>query len=107
MSKGAILAYDKLDRWAEDKKLSLEKEIKDLDAEIKLKKSEARRMLNLQDKVAVQRTIKELEKRRNKKRQNLFETQDNIDEEKEKLLSKTEQSLDQQISEKELFTVIW
>lgn len=29
---------DKLDQWADDMKISLEKEIKDLDAEIKLKK---------------------------------------------------------------------
>jgi hypothetical protein len=34
---------DKLDQWADDMKISLEKEIKDIDAEIKLKKAEAKK----------------------------------------------------------------
>ena len=43
---------DKLDTWASDMKVSLEREITDLDAEIKLRKSEAKKMLQLKDKVA-------------------------------------------------------
>lgn len=34
---------DKLDNWADDMKLGLEKEISDLDQEIRLRKSEAKR----------------------------------------------------------------
>lgn len=43
-------------------KISLEKEIKDLDAEIKLRKSEAKKMMNLKAKVKAQRVIKEMKK---------------------------------------------
>lgn len=98
---------DKLDQWADDMKISLDKEIKDLDAEIKLKKSEAKKMLQLDAKVKAQRIIKDLEKKRSEKRQHLFEAQDIIDERKETLLTEIEQRLRQQIKTSELFTIKW
>lgn len=53
---------DKLDNWADDMKLGLEKEISDLDQEIRLRKSEAKKITRLDEKVSAQRAIKELEK---------------------------------------------
>ncbi len=98
---------DKLDQWADDMKISLEKEIKDLDAEIKLRKAEAKKMFNLEAKVKAQRQIKELEKKRSEKRQTLFEAQYQIDEKKETLLSDIEKRLNHKIEQKELFTLRW
>ena len=98
---------DKLDTWASDMKVSLEREITDLDAEIKLRKAEAKKMLQLKDKVAAQRNIKELEKKRADKRQNLYEAQDEVDEQKEELLTKVEKMLEQKVEESELFTLRW
>jgi hypothetical protein len=99
--------YEKLDFWAEDMKLSLEKEIKDLDSEIKLKKSESRRVMDLKEKVNLQRQIKDLEKSRNDKRRKLFESQDEIDEKKEKLLNDIERQMNQHQQLFPLFTVRW
>jgi len=99
--------YDKLDKWADDMKISLEKELADLDAEIKLKKSEARRITELKSKVAAQREIKDLEKTRNEKRKKLFESQDQIEQQKEKLLSEVENQLSQEEKLEELFTIRW
>lgn len=99
--------YDKLDKWADDMKFSLEQEIKDLDAEIKLRKAEARKKLDLQSKVKEQRAIKDLEKKRNEKRKHLFEAQDQIDGKKEDVLSNIEERLAQKIEETELFTIKW
>lgn len=98
---------DKLDQWADDMKLSLDKEIKDLDAEIKLRKSEAKKMLKLEAKVKAQRAIKDLEKKRSEKRQHLFEAQDTIDDRKENLLDEIERRLKQEINTTELFTIKW
>lgn len=98
---------DKLDQWADDMKIGLEKEIKDLDAEIKLKKSEAKKISNLEEKIIAQRLIKELEKKRAQKRQTLFAAQDDIDEKKEVLLSDIEKRLKQNIANSELFTIRW
>jgi ERCC4-related helicase len=99
--------YDKLDKWADDMKISLEREIKDLDAEIKLRKAEARKKLDLQSKVKEQRAIKDLEKKRSEKRKHLFEAQDQIDGKKDDVLSNIEERLAQRIEEKELFTIKW
>lgn len=98
---------DKLEQWANDMKVSLEKEIKDLDAEIKLRKAEAKKMMDLEEKVKAQRFIKDLEKKRSEKRQTLFEAQDQIDEKKEDLLTDIERRLKQNIEIKELFTIKW
>ncbi len=99
--------YEKLDFWAEDMKISLEKEIRDLDAEIKLKKSESRKILDLKVKIASQRDIKDLEKLRNEKRRKLFDSQDEIDQKKETLLNDIEGQLNQNQILTPLFTLKW
>lgn len=99
--------YEKLDFWAEDMKISLEKEIRDLDAEIKLKKSESRKILDLKVKIASQRDIKDLEKLRNEKRRKLFDSQDEIDQKKETLLNDIEGQLNQNQILTPLFTIKW
>lgn len=98
---------DKLDLWADDMKLSLEREIKDLDAEIKLKKGEAKKASQLSEKVALQRKIKDLESKRKEKRQHLFEAQDEVDFKKENLITKVERMLDQKVTQQALFTFRW
>ena len=99
--------YDKLDRWADDMKLSLEKEIKDLDAEIKLRKAEAGKLFELEQKVTAQRAVKELEKRRNEKRKKLFEAQDEIEVKKDELLNEIEARMEQKLNFEALFTIRW
>lgn len=98
---------DKLDQWADDMKISLTREIDDLDSEIKLRKSEARKMINLEDKVKAQRSIKDLEKKRSEKRMILYEAQDDIDNKKDNLLTDVEGRLKQKTETKELFTIKW
>ena len=98
---------DKLDTWASDMKVALEREIKDLDAEIKLRKSNAKKLTHLAEKVAEHRLIKDLENKRAEKRQNLYEAQDEVDARKETLLTKVERMLEQKIEQTELFTIKW
>ncbi|OGP63802.1 MAG: hypothetical protein A2V65_03405 [Deltaproteobacteria bacterium RBG_13_49_15] len=97
----------KLEKWADDVKGSLEIELKALDKEIKFRKTEARKILNLEDKVKAQRHIKDMEKKRNSLRMNLFQSQDEVDVRKEKLIEEIEARLKQKIDKKELFVVRW
>ncbi len=97
----------KLDKWAEDVKNSLEIELKELDKEIKTRKTESRKILKLEEKVAVQREIKEMEKKRNTLRQNLYQAQDEVDSKKENLISEIEARLKQNIETNELFLIKW
>jgi exonuclease VII large subunit len=98
---------EKLDNWAEDVKAGLEKELRDLDAEIKLRKSESKKTSRLDEKVRLQRLIKDLEKRRSDKRLNLYQAQDEVDEKKETLLAKVEAMLAQKIEQTKLVTFHW
>ena len=98
---------DKLDFWAEDMKMSLERELTDLDTEIKLLKGQSKKLATLSEKVEVQRKIKDLEKKRAEKRNALFSAQDEIDSRKEDLLSSVERMLNQKVEQKALFTLKW
>lgn len=98
---------EKLDSWADDMKLALEREISDLDQEIQLRKSEARKISRLEEKVKAQRAIKDLERKRVEKRQNLYSAQDEIDGKKELLLNKIEKMLKQKVERTCLFMIKW
>ena len=98
---------EKLERWADDLKVDLEQNIKDLDTEIKTARREARLEATLEGKVAAQRRIRELEAERNRKRRALFEAQDEIDRQKDGLISDVESRLRQQVETEPLFTIRW
>ncbi|PKL30850.1 DEAD/DEAH box helicase [Candidatus Saccharibacteria bacterium HGW-Saccharibacteria-1] len=98
---------DKIESWAEDKKLSLELKIKELDKEIKTRRTEARKIIKLDIKVAEQRAIKDLEKKRNSLRRELFDKQDEIDNEKDKLLDTVQSRLESESSIEPLFVLEW
>jgi len=98
---------DKIESWAEDKKLSLELRIKELDKEIKTRRTDSRKLVKLEEKVNEQRAIKDLEKKRNSLRRDLFDKQNEIDTEKDKLLDTIQSRLESESSIIELFTIKW
>jgi superfamily II DNA or RNA helicase len=98
---------EKLERWAEDLKEGLEHELKELDAEIKTTKKEAKLQRELEPKLALHRKAKELEAERSRKRRMLYDAQDEIDRKKETLISGVEARLQQRIETEPLFTIQW
>lgn len=98
---------EKFEKWADDIKASLEIQLKELDKEIKFRKTEAKKILNLEKKVKAQREIKDLEKKRNQLRMSLYEAQDDVDNQKEALMTSIETRLRQKIQRTELFTIRW
>ena len=98
---------NKLYRWSEDVKLSLETEIKDLDKEIRELRRASVLAQSLQDKLTFQKEIRELERRRTGKRRDLFNAQDAVDAKREDLIGKVEEKLKQTSSVQPLFTIRW
>ncbi len=96
---------DKLDKWAEDVKKSLEIELRRMDIDLKAMKTTAKKVLNLAEKVKLQREIKNIEQRRNEMRQKLYKSQDDVDVKKEGLLERVEGQLNQKVVIKPLFTI--
>lgn len=98
---------EKLDAWAEDLKMSLDREIRELENRISEAKKQARLAPDLAAKLVLQKQASELEKQRNTKRKNLFEEQDNIAKKKDDFLDAIAAKLTQQVTETEIFTLRW
>jgi len=98
---------DKLDKWAEDVKKALEIDLKKLDIDIKTAKTNAKKILNLDEKIKEQKNIKGMEKKRNEMRRRLFKSQDEVEDKKENLIDKVEAQLKQESLSKTLFTIRW
>lgn len=98
---------EKLDGWADDLKVGLEREIKDLDRQIKEARRAASAALTLEEKLAGQKQVKALESQRNTKRRALFDAQDEIDRRREQLIAEIEGKLQQQVSSEQLFSLRW
>ncbi len=96
-----------IDNWADDLKVALERDIKEIDRQIKEARRAATLTLTLEDKLAVQREIKALEVQRNNKRRTLFDAQDEIDQRREQLIGAIEGKLEQIIQSETLFTICW
>lgn len=98
---------EKLDGWADDLKVGLEREIKELDRQIKEARRAATLALTLEDKLAGQKLIKALEAQRNQKRRSLFDAQDQIDRQRDELIGQIENKLAQSIKDHLLFVAGW
>ena len=97
----------KLDAWADDLKLGLEQEIKAIDAEIKEVRRTAATSPTLEEKLAHQKRQRELEGKRTKLRRELFTRQDEVESQRNDLITQLEVQLQQQVVEHTLFTIEW
>lgn len=98
---------EKLDGWADDMKVTLEREIKDIDRQIKESRRAAALAPTLEEKLAGQKQIKALETLRNSRRRALFDAQDEIDRKRGDLIEEIEKKLQQGITEEPIFAIRW
>lgn len=97
----------KLENWSDDVKKALELDLKKLDIDIKADKTNAKKIVDLNEKLKAQREIKDAEKKRNEMRRKLYEAQDEVEAKKERLLEKIESQLQQRSKIEPLFTISW
>ncbi len=97
----------KLDAWADDLKVGLEQEIKEIDRQIKEVRRTAATAPTLDEKLSWQKQQRDLEQKRNKLRRELFDRQDEVEEKRNALISELEEKLTQKAAEKHLFTIEW
>lgn len=82
-------------------------QIGEMDRAIREMRAAVRKCVTLKEKVDRQRHIKILESKRNDMRRRLFEAQDSIEDDKDRLLDGIEAALRQQLQEERLFVVSW
>ena len=97
----------KLDAWADDLKLGLEQQIKEIDREIKEVRRTAATSPTLEEKLSWQKMQRELEGKRTKLRRELFNRQDEVEAQRNDLISQLEVQLQQQVEDRTLFTIEW
>ncbi|NRT58029.1 SNF2-related protein [Sphaerotilus uruguayifluvii] len=97
----------KLDAWADDLKLGIEQEIKEIDRQIKEVRRTAASAPTLEEKLSWQKKQRELESMRTKLRRELFNKQDEIEAQRNDIISQLEGQLKQQVNEQPLFCIQW
>lgn len=98
---------EKLEGWADDLKVGLEREIKEIDRQIKEARRAAVTALTLEEKLAGQKQIKALEAQRSQRRRSLFDAQDQVDKQRGDLIANIEGKLTQKAELLELLTIRW
>jgi len=98
---------NKLEGWADDRKIGLEREIKEYDRHIKEARRYALSAITLEDKLAAQKEVKKLEKARTTKRRDLFEAQDEIDDQRDNIIQETEVRMTNKYTSVTLFCLRW
>jgi len=97
----------KLDAWADDLKVGLENEVKELDREIKDVRRTATVAATLEEKLHWQKRQRELEDKRNQLRRKIFDRQDEIDGQRNRLIEALESRLDRKMQTTAVFTIQW
>lgn len=98
---------EKLEKWSKDLKESLELKLRQMDIDIKTLKTESKKIVRLDEKLNIQKHIKNLEVKRNKLRLNLYEEQDKIDNQKDALIDNIASKLKSKQKYDKIFTVKW
>ena len=97
----------KLDAWADDLKIGLENEVKELDREIKDVRRTASVAGTLDEKLHWQKQQRELEDKRGQLRRRIFDRQDEIDAQRSKLIDDLESRLHSASRMQEIFVIAW
>ena len=98
---------EKLDRWSDDLKVGLEREIKEIDIAIRDARKAGALAATLAEKLEAQRQIKDLESSRKKKRAELYVEQDKVDERRNDLIGEIEKQLESHNELVSLFSFRW
>lgn len=98
---------EKLEAWAEDRRIALDIRIKQLDQEIKEARKAARQLSSLQEKLAAKRAIKQLEQERDRVMLDYHEEKKRIDAEEDRLLNDIEAALEITPQRQCLFAIRW
>jgi len=98
---------ERLEKWADDMVIAIEKELKDTKEQIKALNREARQATTVDEQHHVQERIQELEKKKRRQRQRIFEVEDEIMQKRDSLIDALEKRMHQRTRSEQLFTIRW
>jgi len=98
---------EKLDRWAEDRRIALDIRIKQLDQEIKDARKASRQLPTLQEKMQAKKILKQWKRERDQLMLDYHEEKKKIEAEEDRLLSNIEAALEMKQGRERLFAIRW
>ncbi len=98
---------EKLERWAEDRRLALDLRTRQLDEEIKALRKANRQLATLAEKRDAQRALKQLERERDNAMLNYHEEKKKIEAEEDRLLDEIDEKLAMKKEKIRLFAMRW
>ena len=100
-------ARDQLEQWAEDCIIASEKKLHDTKEQIKALNRQARKATTLNEQHKLQEQVKELEQKKRRQRQQIFDIEDEIMEKRDTLIDALENRMTQRTTTKPLFSIRW
>lgn len=97
----------KLEAWADDQILSAEQQLEDTRAKLKEAKRQSRIAETIEDQKLAEEELKRLGKLQRRQRQEIFDIEDQIEEQRDRLIDALEQQMHQRSSTHHLFRVRW
>jgi ERCC4-related helicase len=97
----------KLDAWADDQMSQAEKALKDAKTQVRELRNEIAKATALADRLRLQENLAAGERRQRKLRQEIFDVEDRIATERERLVAEVRAKLNQRESVEPLFTIRW
>lgn len=98
---------ERIFRWAEDKEKALDENLKNVKNRIRALEREAKQALTDAQMREKQKQIKKLEKEKRKLRNNIFDMEDEIYDERERLIELLESRMEKKITATPLFNIGW
>jgi len=100
-------ARDQLEHWAEDMVIAVERELRDTKEQIKALNRQSRQATTVQEQHDIQDKIKELEKKKRRQRQQIFDVEDEIIVKRDSLIEALEKRMKQRTESEDIFTIRW
>jgi benzoyl-CoA reductase/2-hydroxyglutaryl-CoA dehydratase subunit BcrC/BadD/HgdB len=98
---------DKLEKWADDKLMAAEEQLRNTKARIAQLKRDARKATTLHEQSGIQQELSALERLQRKQRQDIFAVEDEIIDRRDALIQALQERLKQTTEEEHLFTLRW
>jgi hypothetical protein len=98
---------DKLEKWADDKLMASEEQLRNTKARIAQLKRDARKASTLQEQSTIQQELSDLERLQRKQRQEIFAVEDEIIERRDALIQALQERLKQTTETRHMFTLRW
>lgn len=98
---------DKLEKWADDSLAGAERALSDTKEQIKVLTRQARIAPTLEEQQSIQQKIADLEKKKRRQRQQIFDVEDDILGRRDRMIGDLEKRLAQKTSSAPLYTLRW